>query len=424
MPILIQTIRTLKDYWFVVVQTCLFTFLSFAPFANTQALAEETGVSNTTIRVASILDLVSDSSELGIGMKAGIEAALKGEKIQGRAIEYVAVNDSYAPEITIKETKRLMDLGIFAFLGNVGTPQAKAVLPLLASNKVPAVGFYTGSELLRPGIGDIVNFRASYFQEVTSVIEAALATGIKPQQICAYVQNDDFGMTGVLSIKNILQKNPGTSEIVKKLEQIATIPGEEPARNDIGPVGVYLRNTLAGREGYNSLKNWEKKSGTPCRLVVTVGTPLPIANFIGYSRYKGENWIFSMVSATITHNFREALRAQKMNSGLIATSVVPPLDSALPIAEEARKNLQDQLNNASLEGFIVGKMFLAIMRNIKGDITHSNFLKAFKGQTFDIGGLKLDFSNDNQGSDFIQITSFNGEEFKPVSSQQFATVFK
>ena len=75
MPILIQTIRTLKDYWFVVVQTCLFTFLSFAPFANTQALAEETGVSNTTIRVGSVLDLVSDSSELGIGMKAGIEAA-------------------------------------------------------------------------------------------------------------------------------------------------------------------------------------------------------------------------------------------------------------------------------------------------------------------------------------------------------------
>jgi len=390
---------------------------------NIQVLAEEKGIEKDTIRIGSILDLESDSKDLGGAMKIGIEAAIKGEKIQGKTLDYVAVNDFYSPEITVKEAKRLIEKGVFAFLGNTGTPTARAILPLLAENMIPAVGFYSGSELLRPGVGDIVNFRASYSQEVISLLEAAIASGVSPKNICAFVQNDSYGMAGVIGLKNVFQKQSGMSEVVKTLEQIINVSGENPTRNDIGPVGVYARDTIAAYEGYSSLKNWEKKSGAPCRLVVTVATPLPAANFVGYSRYKGEKWTISMVSASITNNFVDAIKSQRFTN-LIATGVVPSLDSSLPIIDEARKKLQDQLNDVSLEGFIVGKMFLAIIRNIKSDITRSSFVKAVKGQVLDVGGLRLDFTNDNQGSDFVQIAAFNGEDFKPIAPQQVAELFK
>ncbi|NTV45390.1 MAG: ABC transporter substrate-binding protein [Chlorobiales bacterium] len=287
--------------------------------SNTQALAEEAGVTNTTIRIGGVMDLEGESKGLGLSMKAGIEAALKGEKVQGRAIEFVAVNDFYVPDNTVKATKQLIEQGIFLMLGNVGTPTAKVALPILAENKIPAVGFFTGAGLLRPGIGDIINFRASYVQEVGRVIEIALAAGVKPQEVCAYVQNDSYGMAGVMGIKTALAKQPGMTEVIQKLEQIMTMQGEEPARNGIGPVGVYPRNAQIARDGYNSLKSWEKISGNPCRLVVTVGTYTPIAAFIGYARYKGENWIFSAVSFTGASNFTEALKTQKVNGKVIMT---------------------------------------------------------------------------------------------------------
>jgi branched-chain amino acid transport system substrate-binding protein len=53
---------------------------------------------------------------------------------------------------------------------------------LLAENKVPAVGFYTGAAFTGPG--EVLNFRASYAGEVENVISAALAAGVKPTEVC------------------------------------------------------------------------------------------------------------------------------------------------------------------------------------------------------------------------------------------------
>ena len=424
MSIFSQGLKSPRNNWLVTVQFYLLLIASLIAASSTQALAEDIGVTSTTVKIGGVMDLKGQSNELGLGMQAGINAALKGEKIQNRAIEFTALNDFYTPADTIKSTRQLIDQGIFLMLGSVGTPTAKVALPILAENKIPAVGFFTGAGLLRPGVGDIVNFRASYVQEITNTIEAALSAGVKPQEICAYVQNDAYGMAGVSGIKTALEKQPGMAEVIGKLEQILAMNGEEPARNGIGPVGVYPRNASRAREGYLSLKQWEQAAGTRCRLVVTVGTYTPIASFIGYSRYKSDNWVVSAVSFTGTNNLIQALVDHKVTDKVILTNVVPALDSPLPIVEEARKALGDQLSYVSLEGFIVGKMFLAITRNIKGNITRENFLKAVRGQTFDLDGLNLDFTNDNQGSDFVQLAYLDNGELKSTTPQQLAKAFQ
>lgn len=423
MSVLSDGLKSLKKS-VVTVRSSFLLIASLIAVSAVQALAQEAGVTSTTIQVGGVMDLKGESNGLGLGMKAGVEAAFKGEKVQGRAIQFVALNDFYTPADTIKATKQLIDQGIFLMLGNVGTPTAKAALPILAENKVPAVGFFTGADLLRPGVGDIVNFRASYVQETANTIEAAFSAGVKPQEICAFVQNDAYGMAGVSGIKIALAKQPGMAEVVEKLDKILAMQGDEPARNGMGPVGVYLRNAKSVREGYLSLKQWERAANARCRLVVTVGTYAPIADFIGYSRLKGDDWIVSAVSFTGTDNLLQALKDYKVTDKVILTNVVPALDLPLPIVEEARKALGDQLGYVSLEGFIVGKMFLAIARDIKGDITRENFLKAVRGRTFDLGGLKLDFTNDNQGSDFVQLAYLDNGEIKGASPQQLVKVFQ
>ena len=373
------------------------------------------GVTDRVVRVGGVMDLEGRSRGLGLGMKAGIEAAIRNQRVKGRRVEFVTLNDSYTPSKTIQATQALVTQGVFVMIGNVGTPTAKVSLPLLAQSKVPAVGFFTGAGLLRPGTGDIINYRASYVQETAAVIRAAIDAGVNPAQICAYVQNDAYGMAGVIGIQRALGALPGTELMTKTLDVILRQQGENPERNDVGPVGVYQRNTFTSRSGYKSLKNWEEISKAPCKVVVTVGTYNAISKFAAYSRYKGEDWIISAVSFTGADNFHKALADASINDRVIMTQVVPPLDSRLAIVAEARDQLGEKFGWVSLEGYIVGKLWLSAMQSVQGRISRAKFLDAIKGRKFDLGGLKLDYTNDNQGSDLVVLTNLTPDGFKPMS---------
>lgn len=376
----------------------------------------EIGVSADTIRIGGVMDLEGDSRGLGLGMKAGIEAALRDVTVQGRHIEFVTENDSYSPAKTVEATKKLVDEGVFAMVGNVGTPTARVALPILAQARVPAVGFFTGAGILRPGEGDVINFRASYVQETAAVIESAVAGGLDPREICAYVQNDGYGMAGVEGIRRALAPRAGMEEVVALLERVMAMTGDDPARNNVGPVGVYRRNTLYSRDGYESLKAWEKTHETRCGLVVSVGTYEAIARFTAYSRYRGDRWVVSAVSFTGADNFRRSLEDFRIADRVIMTQVVPPLDSGIPVVEAARATLGDDFGHVTLEGYIVGRMVADALQRIEGDITRAAFLDALRGHTFNLDGLPMDFSRDNQGSDFVSLTRLTPSGYVNMST--------
>lgn len=403
------------------VSAVLVAMLSLLGPLNAAAV---TGVTPSKIRIGGVMDLEGRSRGLGQGMRAGILAAVGNAKVAGRSIEYLTLDDSYTPSKTIASTNQLLNEGVFLMMGNVGTPTAKVSLPILAEHGVPAVGFFTGAGILRPGVGDIVNYRASYVQETRKVIDSALAAGAAPEEICAYVQNDAYGMAGVQGIKLALVDRAGSEDIIKDLDRILGMEGENPSRNGLGPVGVYTRNTFEARDGYVSLKNWEEQKHTSCRLVVTVGTYNAVSQFAGYSRYKGENWLISAVSFTGADNLREALGELRIEDRVVMTQVVPLPSSNLPIVEEARSALGDNLGYVSLEGFIVGKMFLEAMNRIKGTITRQSFLDAILGSHMYLGGLDLDFTTDNQGSDLVVPTILKKGEFVEMTDADWKTLIK
>jgi branched-chain amino acid transport system substrate-binding protein len=385
--------------------------------------ALEKGVTADSVRIGGVMDLEGRSRGLGQGMKRGIEAALRGASVQGRRIEYVTLNDSYTPKKTVNATRTALQGGIFAMLGNVGTPTAKVALPVLAEDSTPAVGFFTGAGLLRPGVGEVVNFRASYVQETAAVIQSALSSGVPPEGICAYVQNDAYGMAGVEGIRRALALVPNMDpQTMTRIEQILALPGEDPPRNELGPVGVYKRNTFVSKSGYQSLKAWEQVSGVPCQVVVGVGTYGAIARFVAYARYKREKWIVSAVSFTGADNFRAALAEHGVTSGVIMTQVVPPLDSHLPIVRAARAALGEDFGYVSLEGFIVGQLWLKAMNDIRGPLTRAAFLDAVRGQRFDLGGLSMDFSDDNQGSDYVLLTHLTPAGFQVMRTHDWPSL--
>ena len=382
----------------------------------TAATAAEPGVHSDWIRVGGVMDLEGHSRGLGLGMRTGLEAAFSGERVQGKRIEFVSLNDSYSPELTVRQTRKLLDQGIFAMVGNVGTPTAVRALPILDEYDVPAFGFFTGAGVLRAGKENVINYRASYIQETAAVIDNAIKAGVRPAEVCAFVQNDSYGMAGVEGIKRALRTQTGTANIIAKLDDILAQEGESPIRNGIGPVGVYERNTLSSREGYTSLKKWEDLNGSSCRLVVTVGAYPAVGRFAAYARSKGDNWLISAVSFTGTENLGETLSEFGVLDRVIVTQVVPPLDADLPILKEARRALGDQLNYVSLEGYIVGKLFLAILNRVEGEITRDKFVQEARNSQFELGGLMMDFTGDNQASDMVSVTYFRDKAFQPMDT--------
>lgn len=122
--------------------------------------AQNSGITDKAIVLGSILPLEGDRKENGLAIKAGLEAALASQTVQGRRVKLLAQNDFYTPAKTVEAAKQLISQGIFLMLGNYGTPTATAILPLLAENKIPMLGPYTGAVLTGPG--EVLTVRASY----------------------------------------------------------------------------------------------------------------------------------------------------------------------------------------------------------------------------------------------------------------------
>jgi ABC-type branched-subunit amino acid transport system substrate-binding protein len=391
----------------------------------TTARAED-GVTAGEIKVATVTALKGPTEGLGLGMKAGMEAAFSGAKVKGRSVTLISANDFYEPDKAAIEARRLAKEGVFLMIGNVGTPTAVATLPILKENNIPAVGFFTGAGLLRPGAGGpIVNYRASYVQETVTVIKEAMAAGVPIGQVCAFVQNDAYGMAGLVGVKTAYEQNRGDAAVIQTLDAIVKMQGDNPARNNQGPVGVYTRNTIDVKPGYASLKAWEKKSGKRCRVVVTVGAYAPIAHFVRESRKQKDRYPVSAVSFTGADNFQVDLAKYNVTEGVVMTQVVPLLDSKLPIVTEARAKLGRNFGFVSLEGYVVGKMFLRILGDIPGDLTRAAFMQQVAKSKFDLGGIPIDFTRGtNQGSDLIVTSQVTKQGFRAMNADAWKKIVR
>ena len=98
--------------------------------AATFARAED-GVTADTIVFGQAAVFEGPAAALGLGMRAGIQAAFeeanKQGGIHGRKLKLVAVDDGYEPDKAIAATKKLIEEDkVFALIGPVGTPTSAA----------------------------------------------------------------------------------------------------------------------------------------------------------------------------------------------------------------------------------------------------------------------------------------------------------
>lgn len=412
--------KLVQKIWQHILLGVFIIIISIVIPGNAAPIEIDPGKKNINILIGSIMPLIEDNihrdlNNYSINMKKGIEAALMGQLVKDRKnIELEVINDSNDPITTVQAANTLIDKNVFLMLGNVGAVSTLKLMKVLEANQIPAMGFYTMGDI---NAENMLSYRPNTVQEVIALISNFIKKhDARITQVCIFAQNDVFGMAGVSGLKATLQELPDTQTTINKLDHILDMMmgGINPALNSIGPVGFYQYETIFIREGYLSLKNWERETGNQCKFIILVAMPKAAADFIAYTHYKNEPWFFGAVSVTVAgHALSDYLKSYGIEKNIVASQVVPELNSSLPIVVDARNALGSDLNHINLEGYIVGRMFLNTLNSMKDPVTRTNFIKTARQNIFDMGGLKIDFSKGNPGSTQIFLNQVNLGSYDP-----------
>jgi branched-chain amino acid transport system substrate-binding protein len=381
----------------LVAASAALTLGVFATNGNDSAPVH--GVAPDKIHIGQSCALKGPAAALGSGMQAGLNAYFqrvnKQGGIDGRQIELESVNDGYEPEQCTNVTKMLIEKSdVFLLIGEIGTPTSKVALPLCTEAKVPFVAPFTGAELLRsPFNRYAVNVRASYFQE-TEQLAKLLVDGRGAKKVACFFQNDAFGQAGLTGITNALER--------RKMQLCAK--------------GQFERNTVAVATGLADVA-----AGAP-DVILMVGPYKPIAAFVKAARQNEatKNATFCTISFVGSMELLNELGPD--SEGVIISQVVPfPWDTSVPVVADYQADMktcgaEKSVGFTSLEGYLSAKFFCQACDAIEGAPTREGFLDTIqKTGSFDLGGFTLKFgSEDNQGSDTVWMTVFNGGKVVPL----------
>ncbi|MYA61976.1 MAG: ABC transporter substrate-binding protein [Dehalococcoidia bacterium] len=344
------------------------------------------------------------ANELGINMRLGIKAAFQEVNqrggVNGRQLELKFMDDAYEPEAAITNTKQLIEDGIFALIGAVGTPTSRSATPVAAEEGIPYVAPFTGAAFLRdPEWQNIVNLRASYNQETEEMVER-LTEDLGIERIAVMYQDDSYGRAGY---------SGATSALARR--------GMEPVS-----VGLYPRNTLAVKTGLLDLRK-----GNP-EAVIIIGAYQPVAALISWARFIGMDPIFMTVSFVGSNALAEELVSMELRSagtGVFVTQVVPfPRDTSLPIVQSYHRALSDFAPAAepgfvSFEGYLAGRLAIAALERCGRDVTRTCFLDIIRNEEpFELDGFEMRYGlDDNQGSDAVFLTVIGRDgTYHPIST--------
>lgn len=357
----------------------------------------ESGVTNSQIVLGMSTALSGPSSFLGTSFKTGVDLYIRKVNeeggVSGRKIKLIAYDDGYEPSKAVPNAEKLIkEDGVFLMIGNVGTPTAMAIKPIITREKVPLFAPFTGAEPLRnPVVRYILNYRASYYQEAEEFVKGMVDV-LGHRKVGVFYQDDAFGRV-------VLE---GTRIALKKR-------GLEPAG-----LGNYPRNTEDIGKGLADVMAAKPEA------VVMVGTYAACAKFIIEGKNKGFKPVYMNVSFVGPDKMAELLGSS--GEGVVVTQVVPPHDSDLPAVSEYRSLLRKYFpdsrpNFVSLEGFLAMKVFVEGAKRAGKNLTRESFIDAVEGVTgLDIGaGNTISFSAGNhQGSQKVYPTVIRGGKYQLI----------
>jgi len=216
------------------------------------------GVTDSEIVIGSWGPLTGPAALWGNVMK-GADAYFKMLNdeggINGRQVRFVMKDDAYDPSQTVPAVRELVQREeVFAVTAGIGTAPGMAVMDFLAENNVPWFCPMSGaSAFTHPPKENIYSVFPLYFDEARVMVRYALDE-LGTEKIGIIYQNDDFGKSGLVGVKSILDE--------RGLEFVASLP-VEPTDSDLSSHVARLKES-----GAETVFLWV----LPRQAAITLGT--------------------------------------------------------------------------------------------------------------------------------------------------------
>ncbi len=336
--------------------------------------------------------------EWGEGVMQGAQSYFSYAKTQHllgeRTIRFVALDDKYEPELTLKNVDTLLKSeDVFAFFGFVGTPTIKNALSVITQNGRPFVAPFTGAGFLRhPGYKNIVNIRSSYEDEINHLVRYLHESrGIT--QYGVFYQNDDYG-----------------EEVYTLL--LATL---KQSHLDLVAQGSYKRNTLSISHALHEMRHRKVEA------VIMIGAHKANAIFIQRARKLSgfENTLFATVSFGDADAMMQELSGDGTN--LLFSQVVPSYDDlSVPVVREYREQMARFAPSASysfisLEAYIAAKATVAALVQSGENLTPGRFIESIrKLPENSLGGIPLGHGEKHQLLDKTYLFEYAEGAFREI----------
>jgi branched-chain amino acid transport system substrate-binding protein len=331
------------------------------------------------------------AAQLGIQFHAGaklwFDQLNDNGGVNGKTVQIKKMDDGYEPERCLANTKTLIDEGVFALFGYIGTPTCLAALPVIKSSQIPFIAPFTGAMGLRePFVKNVFHLRASYNDETALIVRQLTNLGLK--KIAVFYQNDAYGKAGLDGVTLALSK------LDLKPVAIATVE-----RNTIDVANAVKVLTAAGPDA-----------------VVQISAYKSCAAFIRESRKAGFGGTFFNVSFVGTQALADELG--KDGAGVVVSQVVPsPYSPTRPIAREFLEAIKKggsevQANFSSMEGYLAAKLLTEGLRRAGlGNISRTDLVRGIEAtgnQSF--GGFSTQLSSSNHvASSFVELSMLTGD---------------
>ncbi len=172
--------------------------------------AEEPGVTATEIRIGGIFPFSGPASSIGLvgkGVLGYVQSINDRGGINGRKINYIAMDDAYSPPKSVEHARKLVESDEVSFIfSQLGTPGNSATAKYLKAKGIPSIAIVSGSSKFTDvGEYPLTTTGLVSYQTEGRIYAKFLDKALPKAKIAILFQNDDLGKDYVNAFKSILK---------------------------------------------------------------------------------------------------------------------------------------------------------------------------------------------------------------------------
>jgi branched-chain amino acid transport system substrate-binding protein len=187
----------------------LLLFSTVSLIATSATAADAPGVTATEIKIGGVFPFSGPASSIGLvgkGVIAYVQSLNDRGGVNGRKIDYIALDDAYSPPKAVEHIRRLVESDEVAFIfSQLGTPGNTAVSKYLKAKGVPTIAIVTGSSKFTDVKDYPLTTTGLVSYDTEGKIYAKYLTRTLPSaKVAILYQNDDLGKDYVNAFKSFL----------------------------------------------------------------------------------------------------------------------------------------------------------------------------------------------------------------------------